>query len=123
MAKSFPVGHIRVNPNTFTTEVWDGSKWVDNSGISTISKSFAHNINGGTIVANGITTSTFSGTSSRPTISATERELIFEFLKQNMRVAEYDNDNGKVTTVQLEMRAGEGYTWENIRRVKTKDPL
>ena len=127
MAKSFPVGHMRVNPNTYETEVWDGTKWnntnmhgvtttLPTSGYTTIASS-------GNITSNGITTSTFSGTSSRPTISATERELIFDFLKQNMRVAEYVDDKGKVHTVQLEMRAGEGYTWENIRRVKTKDPL
>ena len=59
--------------------------------------------------------------SSRPTISATERELIFDFLKENMRVAEYLDDNGKVHTVQLEMRAGDGYVWDKIRRVKLKE--
>jgi hypothetical protein len=40
-----------------------------------------------------------------------------------MRVAEYIDSKGKISTVQLEMRAGPGYVWEQIRREKTKDPL
>ena len=112
MAKTFPVGHVRVNPNTFMTEVWDGSTW--NNGLSTITSTTTIPY---PIGSNG------NITSSKPTISATERELIFEFLKENMRVAEYVDDKGKISTVQLEMRAGPGFVWENIRRVKTTDPL
>ena len=66
---------------------------------------------------------TGSSTSFKPTISATERELIFEFLKENMRVAEYVQRDGKPPIVQLEIRAGEGYVWEQVKRVKTTDPL
>ena len=117
MAKTFPIGHTRINPNTFMTEVWDGKTW--NNGLSTIA------INNGvsstyTVAANGMNSATVS---SRPTISATERELIFDFLKENMRVAEYLDDNGKVDTVQLEIRVGEGYIWEQVRREKVKNPL
>jgi len=50
-------------------------------------------------------------------------EDVYEFLKENLRVAEYIDDSGKITTVQLEMRLGPGYTWENIRRVKSKNTL
>jgi len=108
MAKTFPVGHVRVNPNTFQTEMWDGTCWQTTiTGIPT------------TNVGSSYTTA-ISGNS---TISATEREIIFDFLKENMRVAEYTNEHGKVTNVQLEMRAGPGYVWENIRRVKTTNPL
>jgi len=116
MAKTFSIGQTRVNPNTFITEVWDGTKW--DSRLSTITTNVGNSYT--TIATNGITGSTIS---SRPTISATERELIFEFLKENMRVAEYIDGKGKISTVQLEMRAGPGYVWEQIRREKTKDPL
>ena len=112
MAKTFPIGHTRINPNTFMTEVWDGKTW--NNGVSTVTGSTY------TIASNGMNSTTVS---SRPTISATERELIFDFLKENMRVAEYLDDNGKVHTVQLEMRAGDGYVWEQIKRQKVKNPL
>lgn len=90
--------------------IYDGKKWTKmHSPITSTSY----------LTANG------SGTyaSNRPTISATERELIFEFLKQNMRVAEYIQRDGKPPIVQLEMRAGEGYVWEQVKRVKTTDPL
>lgn len=125
MAVAIPIGHSRVNPNTFMHEVWDGTKWDDGSGVATISKPFSHSINGGNITTGTITTSSLNGSSysSRPTFSPTEREMMFQFLKDNLRVAEYVDENGKITTVQLEMRAGEGYVWENIRRVRTKDPL
>ncbi len=117
MAKTFPTGHMRVNPNTYETEVWDGSKWSSSNmhGLTTnVGSSYT------TIATNGITGSSIS---SKPTISATERELIFDFLKENMRVAEYVDDKGKIHTVQLEMRAGPGYIWENVRREKTKNSL
>lgn len=116
MAKTFPVGHIRVNPNTFQTEMWDGSCWqTTTTGVLTTNVGSSYITSNG----NGYTTTI----NSKPTISATEREMIFDFLKENMRVAEYVDDKGKITTVQLEMRAGPDYIWENIRRVKTTDPL
>ena len=88
--------------------VYDGKKWTKmNSPIT----SAPH------IVTTG------SSSSFKPTISATERKLIFEFLKENMRVAEYVQRDGKPPIVQLEMRAGEGYVWEQVKRVKTTDPL
>lgn len=99
----------------YRTAIYDGHQWKE---ITNHNKISTMNSN---ISASNITT--ISGSSSRPTISATERELIFDFLKENMRVAEYTDASGKVITVQLEMRAGEGYVWESIRRVKTKDPL
>ena len=37
MAKTFPIGHTRINPNTFMTEVWDGKTW--NNGVSTVTGS------------------------------------------------------------------------------------
>lgn len=112
MAKTFAVGTTRINPNTFMTEVWDGKTW--NNGVSTVTGSTY------TVAANGMNSTTVS---PRPTISATERELIFDFLKDNMRVAEYVDDKNKVTTVQLEMRAGPGFVWEQVRRIKTTNAL
>jgi hypothetical protein len=50
-------------------------------------------------------------------------EDVYEFLKENLRVAEYTDETGKITTVQLEMRLGPGFVWENIRRVKTTNTL
>jgi len=115
MAKSISIGQTRVNPKTFMTEVWDGSKWDDGtSSITTAANSYT------TIATNGIIGSSIS---SRPTISPTERELIFDFLKENMRVAEYVDEKGKISTVQLEMRAGPGFVWENIKRVKATNTL
>ena len=121
MAKIPTIGEMRVNPQNFTSEIWNGKMWVDTvtpqmvSGITTnVGSSYT------TIANNGITSATVS---SKPTISATERELIFEFLKDNMRVAEYLDENNKIHTVQLEMRAGPGFVWEQITRVKTKNPL
>ena len=52
-----------------------------------------------------------------------QKEKIFEFLKENLRVAEYMDEKNKLHTVQLEMRAGPGFVWENIKRVKTKNSL
>ncbi len=114
MAKSFSIGQTRVNPNTFMTEVWDGTKW--DNGIGGITTA----VNSYTIASNGMNSVTVN---SKPTISPTERELIFDFLKENMRVAEYVDEKGKISTVQLEIRAGPGFVWEQIRREKTKDPL
>ncbi len=114
MAKSFSIGQTRVNPNTFMTEVWDGTRW--DSGLSTITNTTGTY----TIAPNGMNSMTVN---SRPTISPTERELIFDFLKENMRVAEYVDEKGKISTVQLEMRAGPGFVWENIKRVKATNTL
>lgn len=117
MAKTFAVGTTRINPNTFMTEVWDGKTW--NNGANTITMNTAYPT-GSTGISTAIASSSYS---VKPTISVTEREMIFEFLKQNMRVAEYLDDNGKIHTVQLEMRAGDGFVWEQIRREKVKNPL
>lgn len=102
-----PVGQIRINPHTLTTEMWDGKSWVDQyySGLT--------NNNPNTTYVSHV----------KPSLSFTERELIFDFLKQNMRVAEYVDNTGKVLAVQLEMRAGEGFVWEQIRREKVKNSL
>lgn len=118
MAKSFPVGHIRVNPNTFMSEIWNGSKWLDTvtpqmvNSISTLGLP----IGSAYAAASGITTTVGSnGSSAR---ISRNMEDVYEFLKENLRVAEYTDGNGKIDTVQLEMRLGPGYAWENIRRVK-----
>lgn len=115
------------NHTTFEDEyaMYDGSKWVkmnnpNSLGAPYMNSTVATKINGG-ITSNGSSYTT--AVSSKPTISATERELIFEFLKENMRVAEYVQRDGKPPIVQLELRAGPGYTWEQVKRVKTTDPL
>jgi hypothetical protein len=71
--------------------------------------------------AHGITTTVGSNGSSASL--SRNMEDVYEFLKQNLRVAEYTDEAGKIATVQLEMRLGPGYVWENIRRVKSKNTL
>ena len=116
------------NHTTFEDEyaMYDGTQWLKMNNMNSLGAPYmnstvAKNINGGTITSNGSSYTT--AISNKPTISATERELIFEFLKHNMRVAEYIQGDGKPPIVQLEMRAGEGYVWEQVKRVKTTDPL
>jgi hypothetical protein len=49
------------------------------------------------------------------------QEDLFAFLKENIRVVEYTNETGsKIENVQLQFRAGPGYVWEEVRRVKLK---
>ncbi len=54
-------------------------------------------------------------------LSQSAQEDVFEFLKNNLRVAEYTDDAGKLLYVELQMRAGEGYVWDKIRRVRLKE--
>ena len=115
MANSIPVGHMRVNPHTYMQEVWDGKQWnrIDDPGVFTTIP--VHN--GGSI-----TTAQTNGTVSIGASKLTEnaKEEVYEFLKKNLRVAEYLDENGKVDYVQLELREGEGCIWENIQRVRIK---
>lgn len=48
------------------------------------------------------------------------KEDFFAFMKENLRVAEYVDENNKVEFVQLQFRTGPGYVWEEVRRVKLK---
>ena len=110
------IGDLRVNPNTFMSEIWDGRTWT-NTPTATMINPSTYNLSG----SNGTITSTSAITNVRPTISATERELIFNYMKSNIRVAEYhDKATGKIDTVQLEMRLDEGYVWEAVQRIKIK---
>lgn len=108
MAKTFPIGHVRVNPNTFMSEVWNGSTWLSSPTASGTISAYNLNNNGNTITTSSV----------RSSFSETERELMFEFLKQNLRVAEYRDGNSKIESVELQMRLGPGYEWETIRREK-----
>jgi hypothetical protein len=53
--------------------------------------------------------------------SSINGEDMFEFLKENIRVAEYVDDNNKLLYVELQMRAGPGFVWDKIRRVRLKE--
>ena len=103
MAVSTPYGEIRINPNTLMTEMWDGKNWLELDSVSTINSPNSY----GSISAVNTATITTAGTSSAPT--AERQEDIFEFLKNNLRVAEYTNEEGKPLYVELQMRAGDGY--------------
>lgn len=48
------------------------------------------------------------------------KEEFFYFMKDNLRVAEYVNDDGKIEYVQLQFRTGPGYVWEEVTRVRLK---
>lgn len=110
MARTIPVGELRINPRTFMSEVWDGKMWRDTvtpQMVNTATNSYT------TISSNGITSS-----SVKTSFSAVEREMMFEFLKSNMRVAEYRDGDGKIETVELQLRLDAGYEWEPIKRTK-----
>jgi hypothetical protein len=104
--KSHGVGDTRINPNTYDIDVWDGTDWV--SGHSVITSNYR-------------TTSMNAATASTSTRYPVDTLSIYEFLKNNLRVAEYLDDNGKIHTVRLELRQGEAYVWEPIRRIKIND--
>ena len=116
MAVTTPTGHIRINPYTHMSEVWDGNTWIEMTNNVSVSQG-AGGYGGGTVTANGSIASI-----STPATDI-QKEQIFEFLKENLRVAEYMDEKNKIHTVQLEMRAGPGFVWENIKRVKTKNSL
>lgn len=116
MAISSPVGTIRHNPNTYMQEVWDGKDWnpiVDTDNFTTIP---VHNLNG--VVSTNVYTTTVS--SQGTSMSDNTKENFYHFLKENIRVAEYLDESGKIDYVQLEIREGEGFVWEPIRRIKIK---
>lgn len=98
-----PVGQIRYNPHSGLTEMWDGNNWA--------TQTFA------TLGVSSLTSAT-SVSPVKPSYSATERELMFDYLKRNLRVAEYRDGNGKLENVELQIRLDEGYSWEAIRREK-----
>lgn len=131
MEISKPIGEIRYNPNTMMQEVWDGKDWNqidDPNNFVTIP------IHGGIVSPNttiniapytgtttyGVNGSTYHPGTSHPSITEKRSEELYEFLKDNLRVAEYMDENGKVDYVQLELRAGEGYLWESIQRIRIK---
>ena len=116
MAVTTPVGQIRHNANTMMSEVWDGNTWIEMANNISVSHG-GGGYGGGTVTANGSIASI-----STPATDI-QKEQIFEFLKENLRVAEYLDEKNKIHTVQLEMRAGPGFVWENIKRVKTKNSL
>lgn len=118
MANNPPLGEIRVNPRTFMSEVWDGKKWVDTVtpqmvNIGATSGTISNGSYITTANVNSITTN-----SVKKSFSDSDKELMFEFLKENMRVAEYRDGNGKLENVELQLRFSAGYEWEPIRRAK-----
>lgn len=116
MAISSPVGTIRHNPNTYMQEVWDGKDWnpiVDTDNFTTIP---VHNLNG--VVSTNVYTTTISPQGG--SMSDNTKENFYHFLKENIRVAEYLDESGKIDYVQLEIREGDGFVWEPIRRIKIK---
>lgn len=60
------------------------------------------------------------GTSSVRQVDDNFKEDFFAFMKENLRVAEYVDESGKIEYVQLQFRNGPGYVWEEVRRVKLK---
>jgi hypothetical protein len=105
MAKTPNIGDTKIDPNTYDTKVWDGITWVNGSNTITsnlrsVATNSAHAIGQGTITR------------------ISEHEHLYNFLKNNLRVAEYLDDKGKIKNVQLELRQGEQYVWVPIKRIK-----
>lgn len=117
MAITNPIGQIRLNPNTFMQEVWDGKDWNvidDANNFTTIP---IHSISGA--VSSSYTTS-MQPIGSSVIMNESRKEDIYHFLMKNLRVAEYLDDTGKIDYVQLELREDENCIWENIQRVRIK---
>lgn len=96
-------------------EVWDGKDWnpIDDANVFTTIP--VHNLSGA--VGTNVTTATIT---SNGTLTESRKEDLYYFLKENLRVAEYLREDGKLDYVQLEIREGEGFLWEPIRRIKIK---
>jgi hypothetical protein len=98
-------------------EVWDGKDWnpIDDANVFTTIP--VHTMSGA--VSSAYTTS-IQPSSSNGTLTESRKEDLYYFLKENLRVAEYLREDGKLDYVQLEIREGEGFLWEPIRRIKIK---
>ena len=120
MSTLIPVGQIRHNMNTMMNEVWDGKSWITiDDGLDSFTPISVHN-GGHTITTSNAAITTSMGFNGTSRMADVTREDMFEFLKTNLRVAEYLDETGKVDYVQLELREGEGCNWENIQRVRIK---
>jgi hypothetical protein len=101
-------------------QIYDGKDWKD---IDLNTNRIAHSINGGNITSNGSTTYNSNiaalGTVKRQ-VDDNFKEDFFAFMKENLRVAEYVDDSGKIEYVQLQFRTGPGYVWEEVRRIRLK---
>lgn len=121
MAISIPVGQIRLNANSNMQEVWDGKDWLELGGPNVFTPMPIHNSSGSiTTSISNTSTITTNGMGSMGKLTENAKEDLYLFLRGNLRVAEYLNENGKVDYVQLEIREGDGYDWENIQRVRIK---
>ena len=115
VAVSTPIGQIRYSATKDAREMWNGFEWVnldDSSTFMSLQPTLVHN--GGITAAN---TSTITNVGK---MTENAKEDLYLFLKNNIRVAEYLDENGKIEYVQLELREGEGCVWENIQRVRIK---
>lgn len=108
MTRPPQLGDLRVNPHTFMSEMWNGHKWVDTPEPHMLQSAYVAN--------STVTGITSTNTTTKPILSPTERELIYDFMKENLRVAEYKDGNGKIESIELQMRSGPGYMWESVRR-------
>lgn len=96
-------------------EVWDGKDWnpIDDANVFTTIP--VHNLSGA--ASTTVTTATIT---ANGTLTENRKEELYDFLKENLRVGEYLTEDGKLDYVQLEIREGEGFLWEPIRRIKIK---
>ena len=74
-----------------------------------------------TISTTSVANSNISNLGLTRSPSTVNGEDMFEFMKDNIRVAEYVDDNNKLLYVELQMRAGPGFVWDKIRRVRLKE--
>lgn len=118
------------NPHTFEQvyEIFDGKVWkeieLNAFGAPYMNSTVGKNINGGSSITTSSVASlgtVTNGYASQQRQKAQEfKEEFFEFMKENMRVAEYVDETNKITHVQLQFRSGPEYVWEDVRRVRLK---
>lgn len=96
-------------------EVWDGKDWnpIDDANVFTTIP--VHNLSGA--ASTTVTTATITANGA---LTENRKEELYDFLKKNLRVGEYLTEDGKLDYVQLEIREGEDFVWEPIRRIKIK---
>lgn len=104
-----------ITTDTHRTAVYDGQRWVEMNNQTSVSH-VAPTIGSSSIV---------NSTNAKINTIADNflHERMFNFMKENIRVAEYTDASGKIHTVQLEMREGPNFIWEPIKRVKIKNTL
>jgi hypothetical protein len=125
MSTLIPVGQVRYDFRSDQKQMWDGHRWKSISDDEFNELPIHKHIGGMSIIPNNgitapVTNTNFGSLASSGITRNITGEEIHDFLKRNLRVAEYLKEDGSIDYVQLELREGEGANWENIQRVRIK---